>query len=104
MAALPTRDDIPLYQPPNPEATAAFRFLNQINAKFRLSLASYQDLYTWSITHIDDFWSAVWDETDVIGHKGLHIVDKTSLPLINPTWFGSHPIVLASKKLIVSLP
>ena len=106
MAALPTlpsQDDIPLYRPPNPEATPAFRFLNRINSKFCLSLASYHDLYTWSITHIDDFWSTVWDETDVIGHKGHHVVDRTALPPTNPTWFGSHLDVLASKKLIPSL-
>jgi acetoacetyl-CoA synthetase len=92
MAAL---SNIPLYRPPNPEAAATFRFLNRININFGLSLASYHDLYTWSTAHIDNFWSAVWDGTDVIGHKGNHVVDTTALPPANPPWFGSHPNVLA---------
>ena len=84
----------PLYRPPNPEATATFRFLNRVNVTFGLSLASYQDLYNWSITHIDDFWSAVWDETDLIGHKGHHVLDKAALPPANPPWFGFRPSIL----------
>jgi acetoacetyl-CoA synthetase len=84
----PVSVDIPLYRPSKPEASATFRFLNRVNFKFSLSLASYHDLYIWSIAHIDDFWSAVWDETGVIGHKGNHVVDATALPCANPPWFG----------------
>lgn len=28
------------------------------------------ELYTWSITEPDAFWSTVWDDTGVIGHRG----------------------------------
>jgi len=89
-----SQPDIPLYRPLNPEATATVRFLKQINSRFGLSLDSYHDLYTWSTTHIDDFWSAVWDETNVVGHKGGHVVDNAALPPSNPPWFDSHPNVL----------
>jgi hypothetical protein len=97
-------DDIPLYRPSKPEASATFRFLNRVNSKFGLSLASYHDLYIWSTTHIGDFWSAVWDETGVIGHKGNHVVDPTALPPANPPWFGFHRSVLERKKLTISWP
>ncbi|KAF9462660.1 acetoacyl-CoA synthetase [Collybia nuda] len=86
---LPQDDtDLPLYQPLSPETTATFRFLARVNLNFGLSLSSYQDLYTWSTTHLDDFWSAVWDETNIIGHKGNHVVENDALPPANPTWFS----------------
>lgn len=78
-----------LYIPARPEATPTFRFLSTVNATFHLELASYQDLYKWSTAHIDHFWGLVWDQTNVVGHKGSHVVDNAALPPTNPTWFGS---------------
>ena len=75
-----------LYNPKNPQETATFRFLARVNSLYGLSLLTYHDLYTWSTTHVDKFWSAVWDETGVIGHKGAHIVDNAALPSDNPPW------------------
>jgi len=43
-------------------------------------LRDYHDLYTWSITNIDKFWSLVWDFTNIIGYKGNHVVDSSALP------------------------
>lgn len=63
------------------------RFARRVNAKFGLSLASYEQLYEWSTIHIDNFWGLVWDETDVIGFKGEHVVDNSALPPDNPSWF-----------------
>ncbi|KAG5643954.1 hypothetical protein DXG03_009305 [Asterophora parasitica] len=72
--------ELPLYQPENPQDSATFRFLARINATFGLALKSYEDLYIWSTTHIDDFWSAAWDDTKIIGYKGRHVVDAAALP------------------------
>jgi acetoacetyl-CoA synthetase len=52
-----------------------------------LSLETYEQLYAWSVAHIDAFWGLVWDETDVVGHKGTHVVDSDARPSDNPTWF-----------------
>lgn len=96
----------PLYQPPNPETTATFRFLARVNATFGLSLSSYQDLYSWSTTHLDDFWSAVWDETKTIGHKGGHVVENDALPPMNPAWYASLSFIcvtLANGRVLGSL-
>ncbi|RDB22609.1 Acetoacetyl-CoA synthetase [Hypsizygus marmoreus] len=80
--------DAPLYQPKNPEESATFRFLARINSTLGLSLKSYHDLYIWSTTHIDDFWGAVWDFTNIIGDKGSHVVERSALPPHNPPWFS----------------
>lgn len=77
----------PLYTPPDPENTRTFKFLNRVNTTRSLNLSSYSDLYNWSTSRIDEFWSDVWDETEVLGTKGSHVVDTAALPPANPAWF-----------------
>ena len=36
----------------------------------------YQSLHDWSIKNIEDFWSLVWDESNIIGDKGSQIVSE----------------------------
>ncbi|KIK06693.1 hypothetical protein K443DRAFT_246951 [Laccaria amethystina LaAM-08-1] len=88
-----------LYCPKNPQETATFRFLARVNSLYGLSLLTYHDLYTWSTTHIDKFWSTVWDETGVIGHKGAHIADNAALPSDNPPWFSDARVNWAENML-----
>ncbi|KDR83730.1 hypothetical protein GALMADRAFT_236077 [Galerina marginata CBS 339.88] len=80
-------DGEPLFRPRDAESSATFRFLRQVNSTHGLNLKTYSDLYKWSTTHLDDFWGMVWDETNVIGDKGSHVVDNTALPSANPAWF-----------------
>lgn len=84
-----SRDDEtgPLFTPQSPEDTRTLRFMQRINSTHSLSLASYKDLYTWSTTHTDKFWSYVWDDTDILGDKGTHVVNISALPPDNPPWF-----------------
>lgn len=89
----------PLYRPQDPHGTATFRFLDQVNGKYGLSLANYEDLYTWSVTHIDDFWDSVWDATGIVGHKGSHVVDKDAKPSENPPWFAEAKVNWAENML-----
>ncbi|KAI6164873.1 hypothetical protein EDD17DRAFT_1775220 [Pisolithus thermaeus] len=77
-------DGFPISIPP---ATRCFAFLDKINAKYHASLETYFDLYTWSTTHIDLFWSLVWDDVGIIGSKGTHTVDNQAVPAANPPWF-----------------
>ena len=80
--------DEPLYTPARPDLTRVFDFLRKVNAKYGLQLTSYEELYKWSTTRIDDFWSSVWDETDIIGTKGDQILDASASPADNPVWFA----------------
>jgi acetoacetyl-CoA synthetase len=93
-------DRTPLYRPDNREASATYRFMRNVNQKYSLSLGSYQDLYEWSTTDIDDFWSTVWDETGIIGHKGNHVVDKEASPAANPSWFSEASLNWAENMLL----
>lgn len=77
-----------LFFPKSVENTPTHRFEEHVNVKYGLSLGSYADLHSWSTTEFDAFWSEVWDQTDVVGHKGNHVVDKSALPPDNPPWFS----------------
>ena len=82
-----------LFTPDDPGTTTRlFRFLHEVNEKHGLGLGSYQDLYQWSITNYDLFWSHVWDHTGIIGNKGKHVVDTTATPAENPTWFSDSTV------------
>jgi acetoacetyl-CoA synthetase len=39
----------------------------------------YAQLHNWSIEHIDDFWSSIWDFCDVQGDKGGRIFEANSV-------------------------
>ncbi len=41
------------------------RFMDGVNARRKLSLASYSDLYQWSVENIADFWAEVWDFAEI---------------------------------------
>ncbi len=41
------------------------RFMGEVNARHDLNLASYSDLYDWSVNNIPDFWRTVWDFVDI---------------------------------------
>ncbi|EIW76117.1 acetoacetyl-CoA synthetase [Coniophora puteana RWD-64-598 SS2] len=81
--------DRPLWAPSSEDiqTSAVTSFLVAVNEKYHLSLAAYHDLYAWSTTHLDKFWDLVWDQADVIGVKGQHIVDNWAAPASNPPWF-----------------
>lgn len=78
-----------------------FKFLHHIAEKYdlRLGLKTYEDLYTWSTTHLDLFWSEVWDWTGVIGDKGSHVVDNSASPCQNPSWFSEAKLNWAENML-----
>ena len=89
----------PLHAPDDVEATRTHRFLQRANAKHGLRLESYFDLWKWSTTDTDLFWGDVWDETGVVGHKGVHVVDKSALPPANPAWFAEAKLNWAENML-----
>lgn len=89
----------PLYVPSSSQDSHINKFVLRTNKTHALSLASYEDLYNWSIDHTDLFWGDVWDDTGVVGHKGNHVVDTTALPPANPPWFSEAKLNWAENML-----
>ncbi|KAF2673050.1 acetoacetate-CoA ligase [Microthyrium microscopicum] len=78
-----------LWDPPNPEATRMYRFIQSANAKYALNLQSFQDLYAWSISESrNDFWDFLWQEMDII-HEGSYTqpVDTSARMDSVPRWY-----------------
>ncbi|KAJ2553565.1 hypothetical protein EV175_002896 [Coemansia sp. RSA 1933] len=77
-----------LWSPKAPEATNTYKFREFVNKKRQLSLATYDDLYVWSITEIEAFWNDVSEFTGTVFSKGCTSVlekDKTMDQV--PKWF-----------------
>ncbi|WRT68258.1 acetoacetate-CoA ligase [Kwoniella shivajii] len=88
-----------LWTPSNASLTQTSFFREKINSTYSLSLANYEQLYEWSISHRGAFWSSLWDWENVIGHKGDHVVDESSSPEGNPLWFKESKLNWAENQL-----
>ena len=50
------------------------RFIAYVNQAQNLELTDYNSLYQWSITEKENFWSSLWDFTEIVGDKGDRIL------------------------------
>ncbi|CAM0140113.1 hypothetical protein VKS41_005726 [Umbelopsis sp. WA50703] len=77
-----------LWTPSNLQDTSMEKFRSHVNSKFGLSLANYEELYEWSTTSAQDFWSTAWDFTNIISSsKGDHVLDGSVPMNAIPVWF-----------------
>ncbi|KAJ2852097.1 hypothetical protein GGI22_005212, partial [Coemansia erecta] len=86
-ATLPDASEL-LWSPKAPEATNTYKFREFVNKRRQLSLATYDELYVWSVTDIEAFWSDVCEFTGTVFSKGFSAVlesDKTMDQV--PKWF-----------------
>jgi acetoacetyl-CoA synthetase len=55
------------------------RFLRDVNTRHGLRLASYRQLWEWSVAHIPEFWTMMWDFAGIIASTPYdRIVDDLS--------------------------
>jgi len=50
-----------LDQPPGATESAMARFIDWLAAEGRAEVSGYEQLWTWSVDHPDEFWPALWD-------------------------------------------
>jgi acetoacetyl-CoA synthetase len=70
---------------PSPERVAgahATAFMKRVNERHGLALADYGQLYRWSVEHLEDFWTALWDYGGVVAsRRGERVLaDKDLMP------------------------
>jgi acetoacetyl-CoA synthetase len=63
-------DNFLLWSPKNIKNTILSDFMSNIDKADK----SYPELWQWSCDHSDEFWSALWDYCNVIGHKGETVI------------------------------
>lgn len=81
---------VPLHIPASPDSSPTSLLRATINAQYKLSLSSYEQLWEWSSSELTSFWSQVWAfSPPLIGTKSDHheIVDPAAVPGTNPAWF-----------------
>lgn len=77
-----------MWSPKDVASTAMDRFRQTVNARFSLDLRTYDQLWQWSCTHLNDFWTTVWDETAVISSVGAPLAIGDNAPIYPPPrWF-----------------
>ncbi|KAH7318443.1 hypothetical protein B0I35DRAFT_409335 [Stachybotrys elegans] len=77
-----------LWEHPNPQSTAMWKFMLESNQRYGLDLKGFDDLYEWSCANRAKFFGQVWDFANLI-HEGSYttVVDE-SIPISElPRWF-----------------
>lgn len=74
---------------PDPEkCTNMSRFRDRVNEKYGLSLSTYKELYDWTLENYPEFWSEVWDFTDIKCSRTCDKVVDRSVNIADiPKWF-----------------
>ena len=70
---------LPLWTPSSERIAAAnmTRFMRSAEQAGHIPEANYQQLYDFSVSRPDAFWSAVWDFTGIVGSKGARVLDAS---------------------------
>lgn len=69
----------PIWEPSQQaiEAANLTQFKDKIAHKYSIHLSSYEDLYTWSVEHIECFWQEIWDFCGVLSsHQGEKTLER----------------------------
>jgi acetoacetyl-CoA synthetase len=88
-----------LWSPLGSEAYGLSRmagFQAHLEAIEQVEFHSYADMWQWSVTHLDTFWSALWDHFHVLGEKGT-VVRRGGLPAAD--WFPEATLNYAENAL-----
>jgi acetoacetyl-CoA synthetase len=80
--------DTPLWEPSPAELemSAMARFARHVAGRHGVRTAGYEDLWSWSVEHLDEFWASVWEFYDVQASRGYDaVLGDRSMP--GATWF-----------------
>ena len=75
------------------------RFMDVVNQRFGLTLASYSDLYNWSVNNIPDFWLTVWDFAEIKASQRFDSVVTDLSVMPGTQWFPGAKLNFAENLL-----
>ena len=64
-----------------------YRFLLFVNKRHQQTFTDYDSLYAWSVSHISEFWAAVWDFVGIKASRGYDRVVDDELKMPGAKWF-----------------
>ncbi len=87
---------------PSPDRIAAsnmMAFMNEVNARFRLSCQTYHELWQWSVDNIPDFWETIWDFLDIRADERFERVVDDLPRMPGARWFPGAQLNFAENLL-----
>ncbi|KAH0844046.1 Acetoacetyl-CoA synthetase [Fonsecaea pedrosoi] len=91
---------VPAYRPPPGLRTRLHDFRDHLSRRYKVKLASYENLHKFSITRMSDFWTSFWDYFEVIGSdKPAQAIDENARIDEFPTFFQGAKINFAENVL-----
>ncbi|MEP7136502.1 MAG: acetoacetate--CoA ligase [Chloroflexota bacterium] len=75
------------------------RFMREVNARHKLNLDSYTDLYQWSVENIPNFWAEVWDFVEIKSSKQYDSVVTDLSVMPGTKWFPGAKLNFAENLL-----
>ncbi|MFH1151377.1 MAG: acetoacetate--CoA ligase [Actinomycetota bacterium] len=76
-----------------------YRFIQYVNERFGKEFTEYEELYRWSVEDIADFWSALWDFTDVLASQPFEEVIEDAATMPGAKWFAGARLNFAENLL-----
>ena len=73
--------------------------MNRINVQFGTSLATYPELYQWSVDHIPEFWAQVWNFAGIIHSAPYTEVVDDPAKMPGAKWFSGAKLNFAENLL-----
>ena len=62
------------------------QFIQWLSAEYDLDFRAYDELWKWSVTHIDEFWAAIWEYFEIMSDEPYRKVrEGDSMPGVR--WF-----------------
>ena len=71
-----------IWQPSNESKKSSnlSQFIELVNQRHSQSIKTeYQDIWEWSVTNVESFWSLIWDFSEIKGQKGSKISENIEL-------------------------
>lgn len=76
-----------------------YHFINFVNKKFLKQFEKYRELYQWSITEPENFWTALWEFCDIKAYQKWDKVLEDPNKMPGATWFVGAKINFAENLL-----
>ena len=55
----------PIWKPSKSRNSAMSEFMREVNSRFKLNLADYEELWQWSTENLEQFWGYWWEKSNI---------------------------------------
>ena len=80
---------LPLWEPPEEQKRNAniTRFISLVNERYATKIGSFNELHDWSIIHLKEFWSLVWEFCEIKAVKPYDTALASDKQIMDARWF-----------------